>query len=202
YREQGFLPEAICNYLALLGWSPGENREEFTLAEMAAEFDLARVNKNSAQFDVRKLEAMNGDKIRALEPADFAARITPFLARAGLVAEPPTAGQASLSAAAAPLIQERISRLIQDPGLLASLFVPGQGFAIDGEDGARVLVPEAGEPLQAAETALKDLGAWESGAIEKALRDALVDGLGLKPRVAFTPVRVAVTGRRVAPPLL
>ena len=66
YREQGFLPEALCNYLALLGWSPGENREEFTLAEMAAEFDLARVNKNAAQFDVRKLEAINGDKIRAL----------------------------------------------------------------------------------------------------------------------------------------
>ena len=61
YREQGFLPEAICNYLALLGWSPGENREEFTLAEMAAEFDLARVNANPAQFDVRKLEAINGD---------------------------------------------------------------------------------------------------------------------------------------------
>ena len=92
YREQGFLPEAICNYLALLGWSPGENREEFTLAEMAAEFDLARVNKNAAQFDVRKLEAINGDKIRALEPDDFAARITPFLARAALVTDPPSAG--------------------------------------------------------------------------------------------------------------
>src|SRR5262249_1985443 len=78
-REHGLLPEALCNSLALLGWSPGENREEFTLAEMAAEFDLARVNKNAAQFDVRKLEAINGDKIRALEPADFAARITPFL---------------------------------------------------------------------------------------------------------------------------
>ena len=71
YRGQGFLPEAICNYLALLGWSPGENREEFTMAEMAAEFDLARVNKNAAQFDVRKLEAINGDKIRALEPGRF-----------------------------------------------------------------------------------------------------------------------------------
>ena len=85
YREEGFLPEAMCNYLALLGWSPGENRESFTLAEMAAEFDLARVNKNAAQFDVRKLESMNGDKIRALAPADFVARITPFLQRAGLV---------------------------------------------------------------------------------------------------------------------
>src|SRR5207244_5171804 len=101
YRDEGFLPEAICNYLALLGWSPGDNRESFTLAEMAAEFDLARVNKNAAQFDVRKLESINGDKIRALEPADFAARITPFLARAGLVAEPPPPAQAELIAAGA-----------------------------------------------------------------------------------------------------
>src|SRR6266568_2256456 len=91
YRNEGFLPEAICNYLALLGWSPGENRESFTMAEMAAEFDLARVNKNAAQFDVRKLEAINGDKIRALDPAGFAARITPVLAGAGLVGEPPSA---------------------------------------------------------------------------------------------------------------
>jgi glutamyl-tRNA synthetase len=201
YRDEGFLPETMCNYLALLGWSPGGDRESFTLAEMAAEFDLSRVNKNSAQFDVRKLEAMNGDKIRALEPADFAARITPFLARAGLVAEPPTAGQASLIVAVAPLIQSRISRLSQAPGLLAFLFVPEQDFIVDPEDAARVLVPEARETLQAAESALKDLGTWESGAIEKALRDALIDGLGLKPRVAFRPVFVAVTGRRIAPPL-
>jgi len=201
YRDEGFLPETICNYLALLGWSPGEDRESFTLAEMAAEFDLSRVNKNSAQFDVRKLEAMNGGKIRALEPAGFAARITPFLHRAGLVADPPGAGQASLIAAAAPLIQERISRLSQAPGLLAFLFTGEQDFAVDSEDAARVLGPQAREALQAAEAALKGVAAWEPAEIEEALRGALVGGLGLKPRVAFGPVRVAVTGRRVAPPL-
>ena len=109
YRGEGFLPEAVCNYLALLGWSPGENRESFTLAEMAAEFDLANVNSGAAQFDVRKLEAINGDKIRALEPADFVSRITPFLASAGLVSDPPSAEQAAMVAAAAPLIRERLS---------------------------------------------------------------------------------------------
>ena len=87
YRAEGFLPEALCNYLALLGWSPGDNREEFSLAEMAAEFDLARVGRNPAQFDVKKLEAINGDKIRALDPADFARRITPFLQAAKLVGD-------------------------------------------------------------------------------------------------------------------
>ena len=94
YRQEGFLAEAIDNYLALLGWSPGEDREEFTLAEMAAEFDLARVNKNAAQFDVRKLESINGDKIRALDPADFVARIIPFLQRAGVIGDPVSEAEA------------------------------------------------------------------------------------------------------------
>ena len=201
YREQGFLPEALCNYLALLGWSPGENREEFTLAEMAAEFDLARVNKNAAQFDVRKLEAINGDKIRALEPADFAARITPFLTGSGLVADPVPAADAELIAAAAPLIQPRIGKLSEAVGMLGFLFVDGPGFKIDPDDAAKVLTPASAEVLAAAAKALAGLDRWTLGEIEDALRAALLDGLGLKPKAAFVPVRVAVTGRRVSPPL-
>jgi len=201
YREQGFLPEAICNYLALLGWSPGENREEFTLAEMAAEFDLARVNKNSAQFDVRKLEAINGDKIRALEPADFAARITPFLARVELVTDPPSAGDAELIAAGAPLIQERISKLTDAVGMLGFLFVDGAGFKLDPDEAARVLTPAAVPTLAAADKALAGLDPWVWPEIRSALETALLGELGLKPRVAYAPVRVAVTGRRVSPPL-
>jgi len=201
YREQGFLPEAICNYLALLGWSPGENREEFTLAEMAAEFDLARVNKNAAQFDMRKLEAINGDKIRALDPGDLAARITPFLARAELVADPPSAGQAELIAAAAPLIQPRIGKLSEAVGMLAFLFVDGAGFKVDPDEAAKVFTPASAEVLMAAEKALAGVDQWTHGEIEDALRAALLDELGLKPKVAFAPVRVAVTGRLVSPPL-
>jgi glutamyl-tRNA synthetase len=201
YRDQGFLPEALCNYLALLGWSPGENREEFTLAEMAAGFDLSRVNKNSAQFDVRKLEAINGDKIRALEPADFAARITPFLARAGLVASPPTAAEAGLIAAAAPLIQTRIGKLSDAAAMLGFLFVDAADFKIDPDDAAKVLTQASAEVLAAAGKALAGLGTWSREEIERVLRAALITGLGLKPRVAFNPVYVAVTGRGVAPPL-
>jgi glutamyl-tRNA synthetase len=201
YREQGFLPEALCNYLALLGWSPGENREEFTLAEMAAEFDLARVNKNAAQFDVRKLEAINGDKIRALEPADFAARITPFLARVELVADPPSAAEAAMIAAGAPLIQERINKLSEAVGMLGFLFVDGAGFKIDPDEAARVLTPASAEVLAAAEKALSGLEPWAAPTIHQALETALVDGLGLKPRIAYAPIRAAVTGRRVSPPL-
>jgi glutamyl-tRNA synthetase len=202
YRSQGFLPEAMCNYLALLGWSPGENRESFTMAEMATEFDLARVNKNAAQFDVRKLEAINGDKIRALDPADFAARLTPFLAGAGLVATPPTAADTGLIAASAPLVQERAATLAGAADMLAFLFVDEAEFSIDPQDGAWALTAGAEPVLAAAEDALAALGSWTTEAITLALRTALVDGLGLKPRAAFSgAVRVAITGRRAGPPL-
>ena len=201
YRDEGFLPEAICNYLALLGWSPGENRESFTLAEMAAEFDLRRVNKNAAQFDVRKLEAINGDKIRALDVADFAARIMPFLQRAGLVADPPLAAQARLAAAAAPLVQTRISRLTEAAGLLSFLLVGDADFSVDPDDAGKVLTADAERVLQAAEAALAGAEPWAQGAIEAALKHALLDELELKPRAAFAPVRVAVAGRRVSLPL-
>jgi len=201
YREQGFLPEAICNYLALLGWSPGENREEFTLAEMAAEFDLARVNKNSARFDVRKLEAINGDKIRALDPADFTARVTPFLVRVGMVAKPVSAADAELIAAGARLIQTRISKLNEAPEMLGFLFGTEAGFHINPTDAERVLTPESVPVLAAAQKALAGLGTWSREEIERVLRADLITDLGLKPGVAFIPVYVAVTGRRVAPPL-
>src|SRR5262252_2906992 len=168
---------------------------------MAAEFDLARVNKNAAQFDMRKLEAINGDKIRALDPGDLAARITPFLARAELVADPPSAGQAELIAAAAPLIQPRIGKLSEAVGMLAFLFVDGAGFKVDPDEAAKVFTPASAEVLMAAEKALAGVDQWTHGEIEDALRAALLDELGLKPKVAFAPVRVAVTGRLVSPPL-
>jgi glutamyl-tRNA synthetase len=201
YREEGFLPEAVCNYLALLGWSPGENRELFSLEDMAREFDLARVNKNAAQFDARKLEAINGDKIRLLGPGDFAGRITPFLQAAGLVSDPPSAEQARLIAAGAPLIQERVNRLTEAVGMLGFLLVDEAKFTVSPEDAAKVLTPESAGILKAAIEALSGLPTWDAAAIDEALRGALIEGLGLKPRVAFAPVRVAVTGRRVSPPL-
>jgi glutamyl-tRNA synthetase len=201
YRDEGFLPETMANYLALLGWSPGEGRELFTLAEMAAEFDLSRVNKNPARFDARKLEAINGDKIRALAPADFAARITPFLHRAGLVGQPATGDQQRLITAAAPLIQQRVSTLAQAPDMLAFLFTAEDHFAIEPADAAKLPGGESANVLHAAQNALNTLRSWESATIDEALRGALLDGLKLKPRAAFGPVRVAVTGRRVSPPL-
>jgi len=201
YRQEGFLPEALCNYLALLGWSPGDNREEFSLAEMAAEFDLRRVNRNSAKFDPKKLEAINGDKIRGLEPADFAARITPFLQAAGLIGDPPGEHEAALIASGAPLVQPRISRLTEAPGMLGFLFVDERHFTVEEDAAARSLTPDSAPVLKESIAALEAVGAWAPEAIEAALRGALVDGLGLRPKDAFGPVRAAVTGRRVSPPL-
>jgi glutamyl-tRNA synthetase len=202
YRNEGYLPEAMCNYLALLGWSPGENRESFTLAEMAAEFDLARVNKNAAQFDVGKLRAINGDKIRALEPADFAARLTPFLQRSGVVGDPPSEPEVALIAAAAPLVQERSGDLAEAAGMLAFLFVGEDSFAVEAAEAERVLGTDAVPVLQAADDALDGVGSWTHEAIEAALRTALIEKMGLKPRAAFAgALRVAVTGRRTGPPL-
>src|SRR5580704_2171774 len=202
YRDEGFLPEALDNYLALLGWSPGEDRESFTLDEMAAEFDLARVNKNPARFDVRKLEAINGDKIRELDPADFVGRITPFLQRDGLIGDPPSAEQAAVVEAAAPLIQGRVATLAAASGMLRFLLVAQDDFAFDPDDAAKELGLDAVPALGAARDALTKLESWTAEDIRGALEAALVVGLGLKPRKAFGgAVRVAVTGRRVGPPL-
>jgi glutamyl-tRNA synthetase len=201
YREQGYLPEAFCNYLALLGWSPGGDRESFTLDEMAAEFDLARVNKNSAQFDVGKLNAINGDKIRALEPAEFAARLTPFLHQDGLVSYPPSEPEGEVIMAAAPLVQERSGDLHEAADMLTFLFVGEDKFVVDAADAEKSLGQAAVPVLRAASGALANLSTWDTAGIEAALRTGLIDEMGLKPRAAFGPVRVAVTGRRVSPPL-
>lgn len=202
YRREGFLPEAMVNYLALLGWSMPDEREDFSLAELAAAFDLRRVNRNPARFDIKKLEAINGDKIRALDPDDFAFRLTEFLQEAGHVATPPTVEEERLIGAAAPLVQERSARMTEAAGMLGFLFVDDAHFHVDAQAVAKVLTGEdAPRVLQAAGAALYAVEPWESAAIEAALRGALIEELGLKPRHAFGPVRVATTGSTVSPPL-
>ena len=201
YRREGFLPETMVNYLALLGWSLGDDRELFGLEEMAAAFTVDRVNRNPARFDVKKLEAINGDKIRGLSGEDFAARLTPFLQSEGLVATPPTTDEARLVMAGAPLVQERIARLTEGAGLLRFLFVDEAHFVVDPQAAARVMIDDADAVLAAAYDALSSLTEWTAAEIEAALRSALVEGMGLKPRTAFSPVRVAVTGSAISPPL-
>ncbi|MBA2740263.1 MAG: glutamate--tRNA ligase [Nocardioidaceae bacterium] len=204
YRQRGFLPEGLLNYLALLGWSLGDDQEIFDLAEMAAAFDVARVNPNPARFDLKKCEAINGVWLRRLPVGEVAQRIVPHLVAAGLVASEPTAEQRELLVAATPLVQERMTTLGEAVDLLGFLFVAEDQFTVDADDAAKHLAPSPGAGLEvvaAARQALSTLDRWHTAAIEAALRAALVDGLGLKPRHAFGPVRVAITGSRVSPPL-
>jgi glutamyl-tRNA synthetase len=199
YRERGFLPEGFANYLALLGWSIAEDRDVFSMAELAAAFDVTRVSANPARFDVRKAEAINATHVRALPVDEYVARVLPFLARAGLVGEQPTEEQDRVLRAIAPMAQERTVVLSDAVGLLGFLFT--EDVEVDAAAAAKNLRPQDGEVLDAAAAALRDLGEWTTPGIETALKDALVEGLGRKPRQAFGPVRVAVSGRTVSPPL-
>jgi glutamyl-tRNA synthetase len=199
YRERGFLPEGLGNYLALLGWSIAEDRDIFSMAEMVEAFDVTRVSANPARFDLKKAEAINATHLRALPVEDFIARVVPFLARAGLVSDPPTEEQRRILEAIAPLAQERMIVLSDAVGLLGFLFV--DDVVVDDAAAAKHLRPQDAEILAAASAALRELPEWSTPAVEEALKSALVDGLGLKPRQAFGPVRVAVSGRTVSPPL-
>lgn len=202
HRDRGFVPEGLVNYLALLGWGFSADRDIFSRAEFAEAFDVANVNPNPARFDLKKAEAINGDHVRQLDADDFAQRIVPYLASADLIGSEPTAAEVAIIASAAPLIQERTNLLGEAPGMLGFLFTSSADLTI--EDDARATLGEnAAEVLAAAGDALERIPAerWTTAEIEEALRDALIDGLALKPRDAFGPVRVAMSGRRVSPPL-
>jgi glutamyl-tRNA synthetase len=196
YVDRGFLPEGLLNYLALLGWGIAEDRDVFTMQEMAEAFDIRRVNPSPARFDMKKLEAINSAHMRRISVPDMTERVIPFLNEAGLVDDPITDDQRATLVAAMPLVHERINTLSEAVPMLGFLFTDEESFApVDEIDSSGTQV------VQASYDALSGLEDWTTEAIETSLREALVDGMGLKPRNAFGPVRVAVTGRRVSPPL-
>ena len=201
YRDRGFLPEGLLNYLALLGWAIAEDRDVFSMDEMVAAFEIDRVNPNPARFDLKKAEAINATHLRALPTDELADRLLPHLQRAGLVAEPATPEQQTLLRAAAPLVQERMTTLGEAVDLLGFLFADDAAFHRDPADAAKLLDADGSTVVRAAHEALAGLESWETTTIDEALRTALVEDLGLKPRTAFGAVRVAVTGRRISPPL-
>jgi glutamyl-tRNA synthetase len=199
-REKGFIHEGLLNYLALLGWSIGPDRDVFSLDEFTAAFDIVDVNPNPARFDQKKAEAINGDHIRMLSADEFARRIVPYLVAGGVVADPPTAEQSALITEAAPLVQERVQLLGDVPGLLGFLFADD---IVYDQDALASLPANANEVVVASVGALELIaeGEFTAAAVQEALASALVEGLGLKPRVAYGPLRVALSGRRVSPPL-
>lgn len=198
YREQGYLPEGLLNYLGLLGWSIADDRDVFTLAEMVEAFDVRRVAANPAKFDPKKCLAINAEHIRALPVEELAEQLIPFAVAQGLVQDPPADDERAKLVAGTPLIQERLNVLGEAPDKLRFLFVADESIEI--EEKAR-LKPEELPVLEAARKALAGLDGWDHATIEQALRTALVEDLGLKPKHAFGPVRTAITGSKVSPPL-
>ncbi len=195
HRDRGFLPEGLLNYLALLGWGIADDHDVFSLEEMVAAFDVADVNSNPARFDQKKADAINAEHIRLLTPEDFTARLRAYLDAHGH----DTGLDDAAFAEAAALVQTRIVVLGDAWDLLK--FFDDESYEIDEKAAAKELREEAAPVLDAALSALEEVGEWNTANIEAALKAALLDGLELKPRKAFGPIRVAVTGATISPPL-
>jgi glutamyl-tRNA synthetase len=193
HRDRGFIPEGLVNYLALLGWSLTPDRDVFSIAEFTAAFEVVDVNPNPARFDVKKAESINGDHIRLLPVNEFARRLVPYLG--GLIT---TDTDTELLLRAAPLVQERMQLLGEAPALLGFLFTPDDALQIDAD---ALPGPEGPEVLDAALAVLPAVAAWTHDELEAALRAELIDKRALKPRLAFGPLRTAISGKRISPPL-
>jgi len=196
YREAGYLPEAFVNYLALLGWSPGEDETIVSLEEMARRFDLADVSRNPAIFDPEKLLWMNGVYLRELPVEEFVARALPWVV-AGLGRELDEEERRRFMRIA-PHVQERTKLLADVAGQVRFLFVPD--VAIEEAAWRKVMTPGAAGALEGALAALERLPEWTTPAIETALRGMLAER-GLSARKGLQPIRVAVSGSTVSPPL-
>jgi glutamyl-tRNA synthetase len=193
YRDRGFLPEAMVNYLALLGWSYDDRTNIFSLDELVERFSLDRVGRNPAAFDVDKLEWLNGHYIRATDPGRLAGRLVAFCERAGLEVDKPE-GRETLRRVA-PQLVERLKRLDEAPPMIRFLFERPEP-----DEGARRVLEGETEYLKAVAGTLEGLETWAARDIETALR-ALAERRGLKPKQAFQPIRAGVTGTLVSPPL-
>jgi glutamyl-tRNA synthetase len=202
YREEGFIREALVNYLALLGWSTGSEDEVLSLDELVERFDLSEVNKAGAVFDRERLEWLNGQWIRRLEADDLVDRLRPFLARdveAGRIDRLPTDEEIR---ALLPIIQERLPRLGAVGDLVGFLWTDEIGLDPATLVPKRWDVATAIEGLRAARDAIADVGAvsFEADELEPPLR-ALAENRGWKAGDLFMAIRVAVTGRTATPPL-
>ena len=181
YREQGYLPEAMVNYLALLGWNPGTEREIFTLDELIAEFSFDRVQHGGARFDRKKLDWINGEYIRSLDDDDLTARLKTFL---------PELDEATIKRAA-PALKTRLRTLGEAKALLEYLW---------NDPPAPELSPEDRQRIKAAAVALSLVQEWEPAPIHDVLMQ-VVESSGLGPNATFMPIRLAVTGKKISPPI-
>ena len=191
FREQGFLPEAMVNYLALLGWSPGDDREQLSREELVAAFDLSRVSSNPAAFDTEKLTWLNNRYIQTLDDDDLAARCVHFLVEAGVGVDP------VLLRSAMPLVKERMKTLTEVVDLLRFLF--SDDIVPNAEGGGHPGEGPGGLP-QGSGRRTRCLSGMGRRTIAHTL-DALAERAGLNRTKGWQPIRAAVTGSNVSPPL-
>jgi len=191
FREQGYLPEALVNYLALLGWSYDAKTTFFSPEELIEKFDLSRVSHNPAAFDPQKLEWMNGHYLREAEDSRLAELLIAKLLHDGVAADPITV------AAAVPLVKERMRTVIEGASMLRFLFAEEVN---PDQKAAKMLGPDRQELLREAASRLEAVEEWRTGEIERVLRRLQQDS-GLSAKQAFQPIRAAVTGTLVSPPL-
>jgi glutamyl-tRNA synthetase len=185
FRRQGYIPEALVNFLARLGWAYDDQKEVFTREELLELFDLTTVTPSPAVFDFQKLSWLNGVHLRELSPEEYADRVVEYVREAGL------GWDEELVRLAAPLVQEKIEKLDQFPDYTRFFFEEvSPAVPLDG----------AGPVLEQAEKTLAGVEPFEAEAIERELR-LLAERLELKPREAFQPIRIAVTGSKVSPGL-
>ena len=172
FRDQGYLPEALFNFLALLGWAPGEGEEQeiFSREELIERFDLFRVNRASAAFSYDKLDWMNGVYIRELSQEDLLERLLPFLQRAGLVPDPCPAGERERLRRIVPLVQERLKRLEDVVELTAFLFREIEVPAAESLVGKKMTAQESLAALRRARSLLSEVEPFEPEAMEPPMR--------------------------------
>ncbi|MGP5506492.1 glutamate--tRNA ligase [Corynebacterium flavescens] len=200
HRDAGIIPEGMLNYLSLLGWSLSADQDIFSVDELVANFDIHDVLANPARFDQKKLEAINADHIRLLEPADFATRLREYLSE---YTDFPADYDSAKFAFAADLVQTRIKTLSEAYGLLAFLVTPDAELTLDEKSAKKNLKEDAIQPLEVSIDILEgiDPADWNTATIEAALSKALIEDLELKPRKAYGALRVAISGQAVSPPL-
>src|SRR3954463_13809684 len=191
FLEQGYLPEALRNFLGLMGYSLPDGREVFTFEEMSQSFEWSRVNAVGPVFDLDKLAWINGEYIRAMPVEELAERIVGYLGVSG--------GDADVIRRATPLVQERMAVLREAREMLEFLLV--EPVEIDPVAAEKQLGPEQLPVVAAARNALTAVTDWSKDPIEAALREPRVEERGVRPKPAFGPVGVAGTGRPVPPPL-
>lgn len=196
HRDAGIIPEGMLNYLALLGWSLKGDQDIFSVDEFVKAFDVHDVLGNPARFDQKKLEAINADHIRMLEPKDFEKRLKTFLAEHYDFHLPDED-----FAFAATLVQTRIKTLSEAYGLLKFLVIDEDEFTLDEKAARKNLKNDAVQALAESLAVLEPLEEWTTENIEKALSTRLIDELELKPRKAYGAIRVATSGEAVSPPL-